>query len=515
MATDVILRNVKTSALTHAEMDQNFESLAVTVDAKTSDYTVLVADQNKVIEATITDGTITLPTLSNADGTDTNSFKVTVKNLDPTALTVDGNGAETIEGAADVSLLENEAATFQINNVADEWSMTSLQGPNLLGVTSTAAELNILDGVTSTAAELNILDGVTATAAELNFNDLTTGAGTGEASKALVLNSGSDITAGVDSFTATTFVGALTGNASTATTANGVSANAINQTAMADNAIGQGELKETTSNQSVSVADTAYGAIALTGGRFSLGWFLSTSANLTGSRACRIGGHNVQSTATIQIRNSSGSDPVTMYIYCTYIQASPPYSFNGINIIPGFIYILKDTATGVIEAVDIALDPPWAYHGPTNIAAKYYAKNAQDILVPYRDEYQYIVDGVDTGILMTGSKAQRDNLAARIKNEKDNNIMVPLEITHTLKNTDMGLYPHPFTANDNLAGKTVYMLDPFDPATEILLMMHEEDIRKGENTTATGIWDDAITIGVIHTPIQGAPVGVQIVKASW
>jgi predicted secreted protein len=40
-----------------------------------------------------------------------------------------------------------------------------------LGVTSTAAELNILDGVTSTAAELNILDGVTATATELNLLD--------------------------------------------------------------------------------------------------------------------------------------------------------------------------------------------------------------------------------------------------------------------------------------------------------------------------------------------------------
>lgn len=38
-------------------------------------------------------------------------------------------------------------------------------------VTSTAAELNILDGVTSTAAELNILDGVTATAAEINLLD--------------------------------------------------------------------------------------------------------------------------------------------------------------------------------------------------------------------------------------------------------------------------------------------------------------------------------------------------------
>jgi hypothetical protein len=40
-----------------------------------------------------------------------------------------------------------------------------------LGVTATAAELNVLDGITATVAELNILDGVTATAAELNILD--------------------------------------------------------------------------------------------------------------------------------------------------------------------------------------------------------------------------------------------------------------------------------------------------------------------------------------------------------
>lgn len=40
-----------------------------------------------------------------------------------------------------------------------------------VAVTSTAAELNILDGVTSTAAELNLLDGVTSTTAELNYVD--------------------------------------------------------------------------------------------------------------------------------------------------------------------------------------------------------------------------------------------------------------------------------------------------------------------------------------------------------
>jgi hypothetical protein len=43
-------------------------------------------------------------------------------------------------------------------------------------VTSTAAELNILDGVTATTAEINILDGVTATTAELNYVDGVTSA---------------------------------------------------------------------------------------------------------------------------------------------------------------------------------------------------------------------------------------------------------------------------------------------------------------------------------------------------
>ena len=43
-------------------------------------------------------------------------------------------------------------------------------------VTSTAAELNILDGVTATATEINLLDGVTATTAELNYVDGVTSA---------------------------------------------------------------------------------------------------------------------------------------------------------------------------------------------------------------------------------------------------------------------------------------------------------------------------------------------------
>jgi len=68
-------------------------------------------------------------------------------------------------------------------------------------ITSTAAELNILDGVTSTAAELNALDGITAVVGELNALDLgSTAVGTAIASKAMILDSNKDYT-GVRNFT--------------------------------------------------------------------------------------------------------------------------------------------------------------------------------------------------------------------------------------------------------------------------------------------------------------------------
>ena len=62
------------------------------------------------------------------------------------------------------NLLDGTTA-IQPNLTAGSWQVGGV------AVTSTAAELNILDGVTATATELNILDGVTATATELNILD--------------------------------------------------------------------------------------------------------------------------------------------------------------------------------------------------------------------------------------------------------------------------------------------------------------------------------------------------------
>ena len=71
---------------------------------------------------------------------------------------------------ANVNTGVSKITALHIGATGAETQVTSTAAElNILdGVTSTAAELNILDGVTSTAAELNILDGVTATAAELN-----------------------------------------------------------------------------------------------------------------------------------------------------------------------------------------------------------------------------------------------------------------------------------------------------------------------------------------------------------
>jgi hypothetical protein len=78
--------------------------------------------------------------------------------------------------AAELNLVDGSAAGSVVINKAVIYSATGQVNATQLAIggtaiTSTAAELNILDGVTSTAAELNILDGVTATTAELNFVD--------------------------------------------------------------------------------------------------------------------------------------------------------------------------------------------------------------------------------------------------------------------------------------------------------------------------------------------------------
>ena len=121
----------------------------ITGDADTTHYITFVADDNSTAtaETVYTDGGITY-------NPSTNLLTLGTGNL----TTLQLGGVAVTSTAAELNILDGVTATASELNVLD-------------GITSTVAELNILDGVTSTAAELNILDGVTATTVELNYVD--------------------------------------------------------------------------------------------------------------------------------------------------------------------------------------------------------------------------------------------------------------------------------------------------------------------------------------------------------
>ena len=109
-------------------------------------------------------GTLTTLTVDNViiNGT-------TIGHTDDTDLITVADGLVTVAGEISVTTLDiggtNVTSTAAELNILD-------------GVTATATELNIMDGVTASTAELNIMDGVTATASEINLIDGGTARGT-------------------------------------------------------------------------------------------------------------------------------------------------------------------------------------------------------------------------------------------------------------------------------------------------------------------------------------------------
>jgi len=81
------------------------------------------------------------------------------------------NGTAITSTAAELNILDGVTSTATELNILDGVTSSTAELNILDGVTSSTAELNILDGVTATAAEINILDGVTSTASELNILD--------------------------------------------------------------------------------------------------------------------------------------------------------------------------------------------------------------------------------------------------------------------------------------------------------------------------------------------------------
>tara|TARA_R110000850_G_scaffold266434_1_gene396751 strand:+ start:845 stop:2134 length:1290 start_codon:yes stop_codon:yes gene_type:complete len=157
---------------------------------------------------------------------------------------LDGVTASTTE----LNILDGVTSTAAELNILDGVTASTTELNILDGVTASTSELNILDGVTSTASELNILNGVTASTAELNILD-------GVTATAAELNYVDGVTSAIQAQL----------DALTAATASAVPAGAVNSFAMSAVPTGwlscNGSLvSRTTYSGLFSAVGTTYGA---------------------------------------------------------------------------------------------------------------------------------------------------------------------------------------------------------------------------------------------------------------
>jgi cytoskeletal protein CcmA (bactofilin family) len=203
--------NPSTGRLTATQLAGTLQTAAQTNITSLGTLTSLTVDDITINGSTISDsGTMTLDAggVLNIDSNDgqirferggTEFFRVQDSSNDAILKPI-ADGKDIIFQQRDGTEVARVEDNGTFNVVTDKLAIngtaitsTAAELNILDGVTSTTAELNILDGVTSTAAELNILDGVTATTAELNYSDTGASVGTVVASKVVTADANKDV----------------------------------------------------------------------------------------------------------------------------------------------------------------------------------------------------------------------------------------------------------------------------------------------------------------------------------
>lgn len=178
------------------------------------------------------------------------------------------------------------------------------------------------------------------------------------------------------------------------------------------------QIRYTGSNGDAMVA--FFGKAAAVSGNNVLGFEAVTTGGLTTSFATRIA-----------LGNAIGGP--TLYAQQRYINNSPPYNL-GDGDTAGFFFALVNSA-GEIDASYLADAPPWAYNGPTDIGKCH-------ICPVTKKPFKYVMDDLEAFMNDKRLKPKR------------------VEITQEMKNRDMHLFPHPFTAHR--PDLTPVLIDPMD-----------------------------------------------------
>ena len=277
----------------------------------------------------------------------------------------------------------------------------------------------------------------------------------------------------------------------------------VDQTAIGNNAVGQGEMKTSTADQSVAVNDNNRSVIALTGADYTthFGYGVTSDA---GANVLRDSANGTSSyTYDVGFFNNSGYN-TTVYCRSRYIQASPPYNL-GDGDIPVFIFALVETGTGIIKETSVAIDPPWAYHGSHSITPDRIDKVTGK---KYKTIPEYMRDNINIeSMLRSGNQAQREQAIDTLRN----GAVTEIELDDAYKNQDMNQVPHPF--KNDLTGHTVVMIDPVSDLTLDLYETHKH-LATADDSISRLLADDYLRLD--NTPIvRQAPSGIMVVGANW
>jgi hypothetical protein len=186
----------------------------------------------------------------------------------------------------------------------------------------------------------------------------------------------------------------------------------------------------------------------------------------------------------------------TVYANNNYFTGSPPYDM-GDGEVPLFIYALVEKGTGYICGAWAAVDPPWAYNGPTKIIPDLF-RNGRG--------YRRIKD------VKLASLSKREQAIALHEAP-----FIEVEVDMALKMADMPLIPHPYIADPTfLAGKAeVVLLDPMSSLMPVLATVLGQ---AGPSSILDLIHADGVPADILlgNTALKRkGPQGVMIVDAGW
>lgn len=165
LATDVA-GDPPTSSVWTVDNASSVEQLWTTT-SKTVDYTVVEDDKDKMILVDATSGAVTISLLAAATAGD--GFRIIVKKTDVSAnaVTIDGNSAETIDGAA-TQVISTQYDSKNIICDGSNWHEFKNVGNPTTLVDSNGNEVIILNGVASAVNEFTVTNAATGNAPEIS-----------------------------------------------------------------------------------------------------------------------------------------------------------------------------------------------------------------------------------------------------------------------------------------------------------------------------------------------------------